>query len=151
LYDSVLKDYGSKTILIAIAALASISLPGTASAGTGCTAPTDGPPICLTGTILAPGATVAMIERAGSTSVEDLRQGDMILDWRLTEIGPKFIKLAQAEKIVTLDLSGTVAHAEAVPVTAAAEQAAAAAPNIKKGPMKRLQAWAARGEREPPK
>jgi hypothetical protein len=149
--DSIRKYYRSKTTLIVIGALAAASLAapvraGTNAAAAACVAPSDGPPLCLTGTVLAPGADLAMVERAGSSSVEHLHQGDSILDWRLIEIGPKFIKLGQGEKLVTLDLAGTVAHLEPEP----AVPAAPAAPKIKQGPMKRVQAWAARGEREPP-
>jgi len=152
--DSIRKYYRSKTILIVIGALAAASpaapaWAGTNGAATACVAPSEGPPLCLTGTVLVPGADLAMVERAGSSSVEHLRQGDSILDWRLIEIGPKFIKLGQGEKLVTLDLAGTVAHLEpeSAPVPTAP---APAAPKIKQGPMKRVQAWAARGEREPP-
>ena len=146
--DSTYKYYRFKTILIVTAALAAIALTapvlaGTQAAATVCTAPSEGPPLCLTGTVLAPGADLAMVERAGSSSVEHLHPGDSILDWRLIEIGPKYIKLGQGEKLVTLDLAGTVAHVEPEPP--------AAKPKIKQGPMKRVQAWAARGEREPPK
>jgi hypothetical protein len=150
--DSIRKYYRSKTTLIVIGVLASVAVPaqaGTNAGATACAAPSDGPPLCLTGTVLAPGADLAMVERAGSSSVEHLRQGDSILDWRLIEIGPKFIKLGQGEKRVTLDLAGTVAHLEAEPAVPATP-AAPAAPKIKQGPMKRVQAWAARGEREPP-
>ncbi len=143
--DSNRKYYRFKTILIVIGGLALMSSAGAVRAATPatCVAPNDGPPLCLTGTVLAPGADLAMVERAGSTSVEHLHQGDSILDWRLVEIGPKYIKLGQGEKLVTLDLAGTVAHVEPEP--------APVSPKIKQGPMKRVQAWAARGEREPPK
>lgn len=146
--DSTYKYYRFKTILIVIGVLMAIdstgpTLAGTNAAATACAAPSEGPPLCLTGTVLAPGADLAMVERAGSSSVEHLHPGDSILDWRLVEIGPKYIKLGQGEKLVTLDLAGTVAHVEPEPP--------AAAPKIKQGPMKRVQAWAARGEREPPK
>jgi hypothetical protein len=155
LCDSTLKYYRSKTILIAICVATSVSVAapsqaGTASAGATCTAPNDGPPLCLTGTVLAPGTDLAMVERAGSSAVEHLHQGDTILDWRLVEIGPKYIKLGQGEKLVTLDLAGTVAHAGPESQATAQPVAAKPAPQIKQGPMKRVQAWAARGEREPP-
>ena len=136
--DSIRKYYRFKTILIVIGAVAAISSAGPVRAATqaACAAAGDGPPLCLTGTVLAPGADLAMVERAGSSSVEHLHAGDSILDWRLVEIGPKYIKLGQGEKLVTLDLAGTVAHIEPEPP--------AAAPKIKQGPMKRVQAWAAR-------
>jgi hypothetical protein len=140
-------------MLIVIAAMALAAPARAATDAASCTAPSDGPPLCLTGTVLAPGADLAMVERAGSSNIEHLHQGDTILDWRLVEIGPKYIKLGQGEKIVTLDLAGTVAHAQPEPAAAApaAEPASAKQPyKIKQGPMKRVQAWAARGEREAP-
>ena len=153
--DTLYKYYRSKTILIVtgFAALIPLAGPGhagTTPAGTVCTAPSEGPPLCLTGTVLAPGADLAMVERAGSSAIEHLHEGDTILDWRLVEIAPKYIKLGQGQKLVTLDLAGTVAHIEPAPQDAAPVAADAAAPKIKQGPMKRVQAWAARGEREPP-
>jgi hypothetical protein len=145
--DRGAQGYGSKELLIAIAVGGAVSLSGTAFAGAACVPASPTPPICLTGTITSPGVNVAMVERAGSAGVQGLKLGDTILDWRLLEIGPKYIRLGQGAQTVTLDLSGTVPVAAEAP----ASSAAAAAPHIKKGPMRRLQAWAARGEREPPK
>jgi hypothetical protein len=129
------------TTLIALAAGAASLAFGTAFAATGCAPPASAPQICLTGTIMSAKVNVAMVERAGSLGVVGLHLGETILDWRIVEIAPKFVKLGQGAQIVTLDLSGVVPAADPAP---------AAAP-IKQGPMLRMQGWAARGEREPPK
>jgi len=125
-------------------------LVGGAFAGTGCVPTTNTPPICLTGTIISPGVNIAMVERAGSASVERLRLGDTILDWRVLAIGPKYIKMGQGGQTVTLALDGPAAASEEAAVVSGAAAIVPALP-VKKGPMRRLQAWAARGEREPPK
>jgi len=135
------------TILIASAACGASLAFGTAFAATGCAPLASGPPICLTGTIMAPGINVAMVEKAGSAAVVGLRLGQAILDWRIVEIGPKFVKLGQGQQIVTLDLAGVVPTIDPAPAVAAPTPAA----RIKQGPMLRMQGWAARGEREPPK
>jgi hypothetical protein len=70
-----------------------------------CEPPAPGPAICLTGTILAPGVKIAMIEQAGHTGVSELRLGDSIDDWRVIEIGPKFVKLGRADETATVGIA----------------------------------------------
>ena len=76
-----------------------------ATAQAACEPAPGGPPICLTGTILTPGAKIAMIEQAGHSGVSALRLGDSILDWRVIEITQKYVKLGKADETATVGIA----------------------------------------------
>ena len=97
-----------------------------------CTKPSSSLPICLYGTTTSPDYQSAVVEKEDNPGQIEVKLGDMILDWRVVAIAPKSINIENSGTIVTLPLQ---------PQTLA---------SVIKGPMKRLHAWEARGEREPP-
>lgn len=99
-----------------------------------CTAPTSLLPLCLDGTTIAGDYKSAIVEQAGQSNPIQLQLDDTVLSWRVVDIGPKYVKLSKDGTTVELDLQADKVVAS----------------NIKQGPMKRMHAWEARGEREPP-
>jgi hypothetical protein len=91
--------------------------------------------MCLSGTVITSASAVALVEDISATLPAELSLGDTIQDWKIVDIAPGHITVAQGEKKIRIDLSG---------------QLTVDTPKIKRGPMKRLHAWEARGEREAP-
>jgi hypothetical protein len=96
--------------------------------------------MCLSGTVISPTVKVALVENASSPLPTEVSLGDMFEDWQITEISPMSITIAKGDQTVKLDLSGQWTGDAEPPIKHA----------IKRGPMKRLHSWEARGEREPP-
>jgi hypothetical protein len=93
-------------LVLAVAAGGVNAMCGTAFAQSACAPPASAPPVCLKGTITSAKVNVAMVEEAGHSGIAGLRLGDTILDWRVLEIAPKYIKLGKAEQTVTVDVGG---------------------------------------------
>lgn len=86
--------------------------------------PPDNVPLCLFGTTTAPDYAVALVQPPGDTDVLRLRPQDKVLGWTVAKIGPTYIVLARDRQSLRLDLSS--------------EAAGYVAPEVKRGPMKRV-------------
>lgn len=149
--DSAPRNYWLTALLISIGIGGGDLLGDKAFAEANCTPPTAKPPLCLTGTVTAPGVGIATIERAGSADPKEFHPGDTILDWRIVEIGPKYVKLAQDDQTITLDLLN---RTPSVPEPASAAEPDPPAPatptsRLNQGPLRNTAPRIARGERDP--
>lgn len=99
-----------------------------------CTASNALLPLCLDGTTIAQDYKSAIVEQVGNPGQIEIEVEDTVLDWRVVEIGPQYVKLEKDGNTIKLSL----------------EADKFAANGIKKGPMKFPHTWEARGEREPP-
>ena len=137
MYDSLCKYYSFVSLRYALGLGTLILISSATAARANCQPPPSAPPMCLSGTVITSASKVALVEEVSATLPAELSLGDTIQDWRVVEISPGYITVAQGEKTIRLDLTGA--------------STADAPPKIKRGPMKRLHSWEARGEREPPK
>jgi hypothetical protein len=117
-----------------------------------CAPPSSLPPICLSGTVTAPGYGSALVAAAGTAGSDWLRQGDTLLDWKIALIGSGYVVLTRRGQSVRLDIAGGVTdHPPALAIADhPAAPPAAGPPQVKQGPMLRQHSWERRGEREPP-
>jgi hypothetical protein len=136
-------------VIAAIAGMGAID--DSAFAGSGCAPPAAKLPICLTGTITSPGVNIATIEKAGDSDPEEFHIGDTIQDWRILEIGPKYVNLAQGEQTITLDLlnRNPVAEAPPPPPPPVEEPRATPTSRLDQGPFRNPKPRITRGERDP--
>jgi hypothetical protein len=105
---------------------------GVPAAFADCTAPTSLLPLCLDGTTIAGDYKSAIVEQPGQSNQTQVQVDDTVLSWRVTDIGPKYVKLSKDGTTVEVDLQADKVLAS----------------NIKQGPMKHMHSLDARGERE---
>jgi hypothetical protein len=102
-----------------------------------CAPPDTAPQICLSGTVTSPEYQSALVELSGSSDLERLRPGDTVLDWKVAEIGARYIVLDRDGRQVRLELA-----------TAASPQAPPGKGTPKQGPMLRARVLEERGDRQ---
>lgn len=119
--------------------LLGILCAGSAGAGTNCAPADPAAPICLSGTVLAPGYDAALVQHAGESALTRLQRGDPVGDWRVDRIGPGYVMLTQNGKSLQVKL-GNVAPAPA-------DAAPPPKPGLPRGPLRHPRVLSARGER----
>jgi hypothetical protein len=108
-------------------------------AGTNCVPADLSAPICLSGTVLAPGYDAALVQHAGETALTRLQRGDAVGDWQVDQIGPGYVLLTQSGRTLQVKLSNVApSQAEAAPPLK---------PGVRPGPLRQPRTLAARGER----
>ncbi len=150
--DACSKDDRAAAMLTAIVVFGICWLLCPESARADCAPPSSLPPICLSGTVTAPGYGSALVAAAGTAGSDWLRQGDTLLDWKIALIGSGYVVLTRRGQSVRLDLAGGVTeHPPALEIADhPAAPPASGPPAVKQGSMLRQHSWERRGEREPP-
>jgi hypothetical protein len=133
--DSDSRGYLYSALLTAILAVGAGPAIAAPSVAADCAPAASAPPVCLTGTTITPDKSVAIVQQPGTSRQISMQLRDTIDKWRVVEISQKYIKMERAGRTVQLDVP---------------ELSTAVAVNIKRGPMKRMHAWEARGERPAP-
>lgn len=121
-----------------------------ASARAECTQHDPAPPLCLTGTVTTADYAGALVEQAGSPGALWLQRGDTLLDWKVVAIGAGYVVLTGHGQQMRIDLAGNASPAPAPDAAEKQQAAAPATPTVKRGSIRRLHSWEARGEREAP-
>ena len=65
------------------------------------------PPVSLSGVILGPGTSVALLTRPGSAEATRVALGARIDGWRVSEIRPRAVVLTLDDRSVTVTLPGS--------------------------------------------
>jgi hypothetical protein len=101
-------------------------------------------PVCLSGTAIAPDYSGAVIQENGQAGLRQVLPGDMVDNWTIDEIGPRYVVLKHGTRTVRLELPQTAgASDEAVPQTVADTPPAGV---VKHGPVKHTRSLARGGE-----
>lgn len=129
-------------ILMLLTAFCTIAVPIDARANTKCAPPADAPPFCLTGTVTSGAQSIATVAGVGAPLEFEVRAGDPVGDWRVSEIGERYVTLDRPGQAVRLDLADWLGGDQPV------KPVVPKLPAVKKGSMKRLHSWEARGEKE---
>ena len=67
-------------------------------------APPEKPPWALVGTIIAPGASLAIVQAPGARSISRMRIGEGDAGWRVRSVAPRSIVVEKGQATVTLEL-----------------------------------------------
>jgi hypothetical protein len=95
-------------------------------------------PFCLAGTVTAAGVSAAVIGEPGKPGLNEVREGDVLNDWTVAEIGQRFVTLQHDDQSIRLDLRGEAA------------QPVAAIPTMRRPPLRVTDPRIVRGEQSQP-
>jgi len=73
-------------------------------------------PVCLSGTVIAPGYAGAVIQETGQAGLRQILPGDMVDNWTVEKIGARYVVLTYGARTVRVELphpaaANTVAQA----------------------------------------
>ena len=138
MYDSHRSNWRGDLMRPILFAMSGLLCPGSALAGANCVPAEPSAPICLSGTVLAPGYDAALVQHAGETALTRLRRGDAVGDWQVDGIGPGYVLLKQGGRTLQVKLGNVAPAPEAAPPLK---------PGVRQGPLRQPRTLAARGER----
>lgn len=139
MYDSRRSNWPGNLVRPILFSVIGLLCPGAAFAGANCVPADPSAPICLSGTVQAPGYDAALVQHAGETALTRLQRGDAVGDWQVDQIGPGYVLLKQSGRTLQVKLGNVV--------PSPAEAAPPLKPGVRQGPLRQPRTLAARGER----